>query len=228
MGDVTAGQISATGGAAVSIAGAAMSDAPTSTKIETSIGAGLLTAAMYLPPPANAIAAAAGLVAELLGVMGVGSGCGPACVLTAQYANKADEALQKNLDTYFSLPIPRDPAAQAVALQIFDAVWNDLSQQCSNPTLSTAGHNCIADRQAGACRWKQTVNSSYPNTPRVGDCWNWFSGYRDPIAKDPNVGTATGVTNLFSQLTGAGSSTGLNLSALLIPAALLAVIWWAS
>jgi hypothetical protein len=21
----------------------------------------------------------------------------------------------------------------------------------------------------------------------MGECWNWFNGYRDPIANDPNV-----------------------------------------
>jgi hypothetical protein len=28
---------------------------------------------------------------------------------------------------------------------------------------------------------------AFPGEPQPGACWNWFSGYRDPIANDPDV-----------------------------------------
>ena len=227
----TAGQIASIGGGALNIVGAATSNAPTSTKIETSIGAALLTAAPFAGPAAPFLAVA-GLASDLLAVLGVGSGCGQSCVLSSKYADQANQVLQQNLDTYMGLPVPRDPQAQAAALRIFDAIWGDLQQACSNPALGTAGKKCITDRQSGACTWKQTAQggSSYPGlVPAAGACWNWFNGYRDPIANDPNVGAAS-VSNLLSALTGGGSSSvgGIDLSALLITAALLAVIWWVS
>lgn len=224
----TAASIASIGGGALNIVGAATSNAPTSTKIETSVGAALLTAAPFAGPAAPFLAVA-GLAADLLAVLGVGSGCGQSCVLSSKYADQANQILQQNLDTYMALPIPRDPQAQVAALRIFDAIWGDLQQACSNPALGTAGKRCITDRQAGACTWKQTAQggASYPGlVPAAGACWNWFNGYRDAIANDPNVGSSS---NLLSTFTGAGSSLGgLNLSALLIPAVLLAVIWWAS
>lgn len=225
-----AGQVASIGGGALNIVGAAMSGAPTSTKIETSIGAALLTAAPYAGPAAPFLAVA-GLASDLLAMLGVGSGCGQSCVLSSKYADQASQILQQNFDTYFSLPIPRDPVAQAAALRIFDAIWADLQQACSNPALGTAGRKCISDRQAGACTWKQTAEgaASHPGlVPAAGACWNWFNGYRDAIANDPDVGAPSAATSLLSQITGAGSPSGINLSALLIPAALLAVLWWVS
>ena len=58
-------------------------------------------------------------------------------------------------------------------------------QDCNGTDqYGSAGVACIADRQQGACHYQ--VN---------GQCWNWFTGYHDPIANDPQVtlNTASGV-----------------------------------
>ena len=129
------------------------------------------------------------------------SGCGQTCVVTSQWANKAEDMLKQNIAAYFALPAPRPRSAQTVALANFDAVWETLKEQCGQSQMGDAGKRCISDRQAGACQWKQTTDSpllAYPGEPQPGSCWNWFSGYRDPIANDPNV----------TDSTAAGSTTG--------------------
>lgn len=121
------------------------------------------------------------------------SGCGQTCIETSQWANQAEPILAQNIQAYFKLPAPRSPSAQAYALSAFDQVWSGLVQRCSQQGLGTAGQNCISDRQAGACKWRQTLTSpllSIPGEPQPGECWNWFSGYRDPIAMDTQVAAA--------------------------------------
>ena len=186
MGSTTAGQITSAGGGALQIANIAQSNAPTSTKIEGSIGAGLLAAAPFAGPAAPFLAVA-GIAAELLATFGVGSGCGQSCILSSQYANQAETVFRQNITTYFSLAVPRSATAQAAALRIFDSIWTDLVAQCSVASLGTAGKTCISDRQSGACKWKATADSPWPGGPAQGVCWNWFNAYRDPIANDPNV-----------------------------------------
>jgi len=119
------------------------------------------------------------------------SGCGVTCVETSQWANQAEPLLRQNLDAYFALPKPRAQSAQAAALANFDAIWAQLQKLCSQPGTGNAGKRCISDRQAGACTWKQTATYSADimaaGEPQIGQCWSWFSGYRDPIQNDPNV-----------------------------------------
>ncbi len=115
--------------------------------------------------------------------------------------------------------MPRDPAAQAYALGIFDKIWQALYIQCSQIQLGEAGQNCINDRKAGACKWHQTGQPEFPGQPAYGACWNWFNAFRDPIANDPNIGTtsvasaASGVLSTISQATGLSSSTLLLVAA---------------
>jgi hypothetical protein len=164
----------------------------------------------------------AGITIGIIAILN--SGCGQTCIVTSQWANQAADALEQNIRAYFALPIPRPPEAQAQALGNFDAIWARLVQLCSQPGLSTAGQNCIADRQSGACKWHQTGQPEFPGQPNLGECWNWFSSYRNPIANDPNVGNGlsdltTSLLNgaspesLFTSLTGA---TGLDSSTLLL------------
>lgn len=127
------------------------------------------------------------------------SGCGQSCVITSNWANQAEALLKQNLAAYMALPTPRAQSAQAAYLANFDKVWTYLVQECSSPGLSTAGKNCIADRQAGACHYKQN-----------GQCWNWFTGYRDPIADDPNVVEDSAASTVTSAFTGAASSLGVS------------------
>lgn len=119
------------------------------------------------------------------------SGCGPSCIQASDYANQAEPLIRQNLNAYFALPKPRSQSAQTAALQNFDAIWAQLVKLWSDPALGNAGKRGISDRQAGACTWKQTADYgadiSAAGEPGIGQCWNWFSGYRDPIAHDPNV-----------------------------------------
>jgi hypothetical protein len=200
---ITSGQASAVAGGAVSIASTAMNpNLPLSTQIESSIASGLLSAAPFAGPAAPFLVVAGG-VASLLAAFGVGSGCGETCVLSTKYANQAESLLKQNLDTYLAQH-PRYYSAQQAALGVFNAVWNDLVQQCSNPSLGSAGQRCISDRQAGACKWRDSS----------GRCFNWFSGYRDPIANDPTVQPddptpANPVTSALDSVVGSGWTSDL-------------------
>jgi hypothetical protein len=214
IGDVSYSQVGSVGTSAANIVALDTSSAPTSTMIEGSVGGALLAAAPFAGPAAPFLAAA-GAIAELLAKFGVGSGCGQSCVLSTQYANAAESALQQNIAAYFAIPPPRWTGYQQQAISNFMSVWNDLDSQCSNPSLGTAGQNCISDRQSGACKWHQTTTPPW-GTPEAGACWNWWNGYHDPIANDPDVtdvqpgslsSAANSVSNVASSLVGdAGSS----------------------
>ncbi len=172
----TLGSLSAGSPTAGQIAGAAVGSA---TSIGTAIAAG---ASLTVPIIGAAFAAVA------LGIQAIlNSGCGQSCIITSDWANQAESKLEQNLAEYFAIPAPRPASAQALALQNFDKVWAYLVQECSAPQLGTAGQNCISDRQFGACKWKADSAPQYPGQPALGTCWNWFSGYRNPIAQDPNV-----------------------------------------
>lgn len=154
------------------------------------------------------------------------SGCGPTCIQASDYANQAEPLLRQNLNAYFALPKPRSQSAQSAALQNFDAIWAQLVKLWSDPALGNAGKRGISDRQAGACTWKQ--NADYgaeimaAGEPAIGQCWNWESGYRRPIAQDPNV-----VPDSQATLPGAPSGvffggSGVSIPALMLIAALVA------
>lgn len=140
----------------------------------------------------------------------VGQGCGQTCTLTSDAANQIEEQLKANLAAYMA--IPRTASVQAAALNVFDSYWNALVQYCSQPEFQStkAGKNCIEDRQAGACKWKD----------ESGQCWNWHKGYREPIANDPNVipDPPSAAQTLIETLTGKEGEGGSNL---LLPAAAL-------
>jgi len=186
------------------------------------------------------IGAALAGITMLAGYLIKNSGCGQTCIETSQWANQAEALLKTNIAAYFALPAPRSQTAQSAALANFDQVWAALtsSNNCGNPSTGNAGKNCIANRQAGACQWKQTTTSpllAYPGEPQPGACWNWFNGYRDPIANDPDVvadseaeSAATSVasaTGITSALQSAGISTSYAVP-VLIGAALL-IAWMA-
>jgi hypothetical protein len=214
FGAVTPNELSSIGAGISNIFKLGTSSAPTSTQVEGSIASALGTAAM-IPSPATPFLAAGAAIAGLLAQFGVGSGCGQSCVLSTQYANAAESALQQNIAAYRSIPTPRWTGYQTQALQNFDKVWNDLVSQCSNPALGDAGKRCITDRQSGSCVWRNAD----------GSCFNWWAGYHDPIANDPDVtdvppstfsAGSSSLTNVGSSLTAAGGSS------LLLPIALLA------
>ena len=144
------------------------------------------------------------------------SGCGDTCIIASNDANKIEPLLQQNAAAY--LAGPRTVSSQQQALANFDQIWAALVQACSNPALGNAGKRCISDRQASSCKWQGAD----------GSCWNWFIGYRDPIANDLNVvpdpspvaAAASSLPSVF--VSGDGS---INWGTLFIPVALLVALW---
>ena len=96
-----------------------------------------------------------------------------------QVVNAAEYQMQQNLIAWNSSP--KCAADQMQALANFDKLWNGVLQTCTqiaggpSSDSAAAGTNCIQDRQANACKFKDST----------GACWDWFKGYRDPIANDP-------------------------------------------
>lgn len=185
---------------------------PSGSQYISAAGGSLLAAAPFTGPAAPFVAAA-GAIADIIASFGVGSGCGATCVQSSNFANQCAAALQQNLSTYLALPTPRAKSAQAAAENNFMTLWNWLtsSQACGNPSLGSAGQRCISDRQRGACTWKNN-----------GQCWDWFIGYYDPIANDPN----TYDDSITASATGTVSTIGTDLSSLL-PAGLqnISPVW---
>lgn len=141
-------------------------------------------------------------------IKGMAQGCGQTCELTADAANQIEAKLKENLQAYQASGHSR--AEQAAALKVFDAYWQTLAQYCGRPEFQStkAGRNCIADRQAGACKWRGSD----------GQCWNWFIGYREPIANDPRV-----ISSPAGGAPGTTAAGQFDYSNLLIPAVLVAL-----
>jgi len=200
---------------------------------EISAAGGVLLSAAPFAGPAAPFFAIAGGIAEFLGAMGVGSGCGSTCVLSAQYANQAEALLQQNIAAYFAIASPRPLSAQTAALANFSTVWNDFVQQCHNPALGSQGQTAISERQAGSCAWKQPAASVPPwGVPPAGACWNWWAGYHDPISSDSDVyddSVGAAVSNAAaaasSTLSSSASGSGLSAGVLAALAAAVLVGW---
>ena len=158
----------------------------------------LFLAPNLVPIVGAAIAGIAILASRLI----ANSGCGQTCIQSSEYANQAGDLMAKNLNAYLALAAPRPKSVQMAALQTFDALWAQLVNLCTNDPLlanTTAGRNCIADRQAGACKWRASPGGwvqstsggwTYKGGGPAGsgtNCWNYFIGFRDPIANDPSV-----------------------------------------
>jgi hypothetical protein len=185
-----------------------------STAASSAVSIAVATGAIAGPVGA---AIGAGIALAALAIEAImNSGCGQTCIVSTQFANQANAALQQNIEAYFALPVPRSYANQQAALANFDRFWAWLQTQCGNPQLGSAGQRCITDRQAGACTWKQPA-SEVPawGVPPAGSCWNWFNGYRDPIANDPNVVPAS-----QADVVGAAASSALAPFGISLPS------WW--
>ena len=195
----TLGSLSAGSPTVSQIAGTVISSG---TGIATAAAAG---AALTIPIIGAALAGVTLAIEAILN-----SGCGQTCIIASNWANQAETQLQQNIMEYFSIPAPRPQSAQTTALSNFDSVWNYLVQECNVASLGSAGQKCITDRQAGACTWKQTTTSPLlpiPGEPQPGQCWNWFSGYRDPIANDSDVVSDATYTASLSTSTTSGSTS---------------------
>ncbi len=174
------------GSLAVSTATPILTGALASSAASTAAATGLPAAILGMSP-ALAVpvigAAMVGVTIAVVALLRASRGCGETCVQTSQWANEAEQILKENLATYLALPAPRSVSARNTAASNFNVVWARLSELCGNPQLGDAGRRCIADRQRGACKWRDSA----------GECFNWFTGYLDPIQNDTNVAEAAGL-----------------------------------
>ena len=109
-------------------------------------------------------------------------------------ANQIEPILQQNLANWFKIPTnQRYASVQAAALQVYNAAWSQYVSLVT-PLLNKAP-NSISDRQQGSCAYHTAQCAGWdgdtyvPNMPNQssGCCWNWYVGYYEPIANDPNV-----------------------------------------
>ena len=96
-------------------------------------------------------------------------------IATTEIVDKVEPLMVQNLEGYLSGP--RTRSSQSQALANFDAGWQFVVDSCNIPEMGEPGQRCTSDRESGACVWRDSS----------GECWNWFKGYRDPIANDPGV-----------------------------------------
>jgi uncharacterized protein len=145
-------------------------------------------------------------------------GCGATCTEATSLVTQAAAILQQNLTNYLSSPV-RYASFQAACVNNYDTTWAALIQACETGQLGTAGQNCVADRQDGACDYKTsaggwvfnsdgTCSYTAPGANGSGTvCWNWYVGYRDPIANDPCVVPDPTVTSATGAVTAVGGDT---------------------
>lgn len=199
--------------------------------------AGGITAAILplvgLGPIGGIVAAGTALISQIISMF---HGCGQSCTLTSQAADQIESGIKQIIAAYQASG--HTASEQAAALQQFDAVWAKLVEYCGQPSFGQAGQNCTADRQAGACKWKSSpfgwtqVDGSWqwvesgPNGSG-SSCWNWFNGYRDQIAKDPNVRPDTPAVTAAAQALGISGSSASSLIPVALMAGLLIVLMMA-
>ena len=136
-------------------------------------------------PLAGAIVSAAGALAQIVSLFGPN----PNNTLTTGWVNQIEaDVMKPNLAAWQALPASgKYQTLQATALNTFTTAWAQLLQLCDNPSLGSAGINCIADRQRGGK-------------------WDWWAYYYDPIKNDPEV-IPDPVASAVSSVTGAVSSS---------------------
>lgn len=170
-----------------------------------SVGASMLAAAPFSGPAAPFVAAAGALLELISACSSLYSGCGVTCVEATNIVNQVEPYLIQNNQLYFTNP-NRTACDQQAALNTFDTIWNGVVQGCSAPGLGTAGSNCINERSAQAlnCTWGKTQPNTFPPycsvAYPVGQCWNWFMAYRDPIANDVPPGGGCPIGNVLGGL----------------------------
>ena len=188
--------------------------------VHGTVGTGMTTAAGILlmaPDPTMVTKIAAGIL--MVGASIQNFFFHPDCnkIATTQIVDQAEAFARQNLAAWQALtPSEKTPEAQQAALMNFDNLWNQVLQACGSGQYGTAGQACIADRQAGACKYKGAD----------GQCWNWFVGYRDPIANDPQVNAATASASsiLPAGVTSALASAGIDPTLLFIGAGLVVAV----
>lgn len=90
-------------------------------------------------------------VAVLIGVLGIGNGCGGTCTEATQVVNQAEPALKANLEAAQATVAANGcltEAEQQTLIANFNSVWNQVKQQCGQ-IPAPGGTQCISDRQSG-------------------------------------------------------------------------------
>jgi hypothetical protein len=103
--------------------------------------------------------------------------------VASKTADEIELQMKSNLAAFQAGQIDRQ-----TALSNFALLWNALQSSCTQ-IGGDAGRNCIDDRKAGACKWHDSA----------GECWNWDTGYRAPIAaavEAPTVSVVSQLANL--------------------------------
>ena len=181
-----------------------------------SIGTSIAVGAAFGGPIGAAAGAIVGLVGSLLFKPDFNK------IATTKVVDQLEPYLKQNLDSWQSLPTEyKTVSVQQYYLNNFDQIWQQVVNNCSNPQYGNAGQNCISDRQADSCKYHAN-----------GQCWNWFIGYRNPIANDPLVHpdptmvdqVNNTLSNAISEVTGTGSKTGMLIGGAAILIGLFAMI----
>lgn len=148
-------------------------------------GAGILTGAILAGsvggPIGMAIGATIGVVASAISTL-----------FTPDYkkiyatndVNAIAAQMQKNLDGWKALPVSaKVPAVQQFFETNYNNLWANLVKECSDPSLGSAGKNCISERQPGG---------KYP----------FADYYLSQIENDNSVHTQTSSVTFQDPLTG--------------------------
>lgn len=166
--------------------------------IATSLGLSASTAALIAGPIIGGIAIA--LMAWL-------NRKGPQQkVATTQIVNEAEPILEQNRDAF--LAGPKTAADKEFAVAVFNKVWGEVVELCSDPQMGNPGKACIADRQRGGR-------------------WDWASYYLDPILEvepvptpTPTIASTLGLSDL-SNILPAGANMPVIIGVALIAVALI-------
>lgn len=163
----------------------------TGSNVVTAVGGTIMSAAVLAGPAAPLVAAVGALVAlggVMAGALHIGEGCGPTCIQATQIVNQAEPTFKMNLDAYEAGTID-----QSTAVSNFQQMWTAVQQSCG-AIPGVAGQNCVSDRAAGSCKWKDN-----------GNCWNWDIGYHQPLLSPATVpysgGTGISTSNIIGTLT---------------------------
>lgn len=160
-------------------------------------GAGLVTGAIigttFGGPIGTAVGAGIGIAASAI-----------ASIFTPDYkkiyatqdVNAIAAQMQLNVNGWNALPLAsKVPAVQQFFITNYNNLWANLVAKCSDPSLGTAGQNCISQREP---------NGQYP----------FASYYLNPIQNDPNVHTQTSSITFNDPLTGTSITVNPDVSSI--------------
>jgi hypothetical protein len=208
------------------LADVGLGDAQTTQIVAGSVATGGAVAASLVGGPIGlAIGAGTDVISMLIGALFKPN---LQKIAASNDANQIEQILKQNLANWLSLqPSQKTQSVQAAALNVFDSAWNKYIQLIQSiQNWQNRAPNSISDRQYGSCAYHTAQPAGWhgdvytPNLPNqsTGACWNWFIGYRDPIANDPQVipdytdsGNAISgnASSTLSSIIGGGSGSGL-------------------